>query len=106
MTLKTVGLLIVIALGVTVIGRISVVARANAQAQFNAAKTYQSKCASCHGKKAEKKFDKTKADDAHVQVILKGKKAAKPPHMPGYETKGITADQALALVTHMKSLQP
>jgi mono/diheme cytochrome c family protein len=93
-------------MGVTVLGLISVGARTNAQTQFNAATTYKSKCVSCHGKKAEKKFDKTKADDSHVQVILKGKKATKPPHMPGYEAKGVTADQALALVTYMKSLQP
>jgi len=39
-----------------------------------------------------------------VQIILKGKKAEKKPDMPEYETKGITADQARAILTHMRSL--
>jgi hypothetical protein len=29
----------------------------------------------------------------------------KPPNMPGFAEKGITADQAKALVAHMKSLK-
>jgi len=72
--------------------------------QFDPAATYKSKCAGCHGAKAEKKFDTTKSDDDLVQVILKGKKAEKPPNMPEYETKGITADQGRAILTHMRSL--
>ena len=71
---------------------------------FDAAKTYK-KCVACHGPKAEKKFDATKSDDEHVQIILKGKKAEKPPNMPAYETKGVTADQAKALLDYMKSLR-
>ena len=63
------------------------------------------KCVVCHGQKAEKKFDPTKADDEHVQIILKGKKPEKPPNMPAYETKGITAEQAKALLEYMKSLK-
>jgi len=72
---------------------------------FDAAKTYKGKCVACHGPKAEKKFDTTKSDDEHVQIILKGKKGEKPPNMPAYETKGITADQAKALLDYMKSLK-
>src|SRR5690242_14666540 len=72
---------------------------------FNAAAVYGAKCAMCHGKKAEKKFDATMADDAMAQIVLKGKKAEKPPNMPAYEAKGITAEQASALVAHMKSLR-
>ena len=64
---------------------------------------YKSKCVACHGATAEKKFDATKADDELIQIVLKGKKLEKPPHMPGYEEKGITADQAKALVAFMKS---
>ena len=71
---------------------------------FDAAKAYK-KCVACHGPKAEKKFDTTKSDDEHVQIILKGKKAEKPPHMPGYESKGVTAEQAKALLDYMKSLR-
>jgi mono/diheme cytochrome c family protein len=63
---------------------------------------YKSKCFACHGAKAEKKFDAVKADDELIQIVLKGKKAEKPPNMPGYEEKGITADQAKALVEFMK----
>jgi mono/diheme cytochrome c family protein len=63
---------------------------------------YKSKCFACHGATAEKKFDATKADDELILTVLKGKKMEKPPNMPGYEEKGITADQAKALVAFMK----
>ncbi len=66
---------------------------------------YKSKCAMCHGQTAEKKFDATKADDALIEAVLKGKKLEKPPNMPAFEEKGITADQAKALVAYMKSLK-
>lgn len=68
----------------------------------DSAALYKSKCFACHGATAEKKFDATKADDELIQTVLKGKKMEKPPHMPGYEEKGITADQAKALVVFMK----
>ena len=66
---------------------------------------YKAKCQMCHGPKAEKKFDCAKADDEHTQTILKGKKMEKPPNMPGFEEKGINADQAKALLEYMKSLK-
>ena len=69
----------------------------------DAAALYKSKCFACHGATAEKKFDATKADDELIQTVLKGKKLEKPPNMPGFEEKGITADQAKALVAFMKS---
>ena|SRR6185369_8446810 len=72
---------------------------------FDAAKTYKGKCVACHGPKAEKKYDAAKPEDEQVQAVLKGKKAEKPPNMPGYESKGITADQAKALVAYMKSVK-
>jgi hypothetical protein len=40
-----------------------------------------------------------------VTAILKGKKAAKPPHMPAFDAKGITKEQARALAEYMKSLR-
>jgi hypothetical protein len=40
-----------------------------------------------------------------VEAVLKGKKGEKPPNMPAYQEKGITEDQAKALVAHMKSLK-
>lgn len=73
--------------------------------QFDAGAIYKAKCVACHGQKAEKKFDTAKSDADHVQVVLKGKKMEKPPHMPGYEEKGITLDQANALIVYMKSIK-
>jgi mono/diheme cytochrome c family protein len=71
--------------------------------QDDVAALYKTKCFACHGATAEKKFDATKADDALIQIVLKGKKMEKPPNMPGFEEKGITVDQATALVAFMKS---
>lgn len=72
---------------------------------FDAAGTYKAKCFACHGAKAEKKFDATLSDDDMVQAVLKGKKPEKPPNMPAFEERGITADQAKALVAYMKSIK-
>jgi mono/diheme cytochrome c family protein len=69
----------------------------------DAAALYKTKCFACHGATAEKKFDAAKADDDLVQFVLKGKKMEKPPNMPAFEERGITADQAKALVAFMKS---
>jgi len=66
---------------------------------------YNSKCKMCHGATAEKKFDKTKADDVLIPVVLDGKTMEKPPNMPAFKEKGITPDQAKALVGYMKTLQ-
>jgi mono/diheme cytochrome c family protein len=73
--------------------------------EFDAAGTYKTKCVACHGAKAEKKFDATLADDVLLQAVLKGKKPEKPPNMPAFEERGITADQAKALVDYMKSVK-
>ena len=40
-----------------------------------------------------------------LDIVLKGKKAAKPPNMPGYEAKGVSSDQAKALIAYMKELK-
>jgi mono/diheme cytochrome c family protein len=82
---------------------ISVTAKGEAQA--DPAAFYASKCVTCHGKKAEKKFDTSLPDDQLVDIILKGKKPEKPPNMPSYGDKGVTAEQAKALVDHMKQLK-
>ena len=80
--------------------------RAGASADdFDAAGTYKTKCVACHGAKAEKKFDATLADDILLQAVLKGKRPEKPPNMPAFEERGITADQAKALVDYMKSVK-
>ncbi len=66
---------------------------------------YKTKCAACHTAKAEKFFDPVKTDALLTEIILKGKKGAKPPFMPGFEAKEITAEQAKALVGYMRSLK-
>lgn len=71
----------------------------------DAAATYKTKCFACHGAKAEKKFDTAKTEDELIQIVLKGKKMEKPPNMPVFEEKGITTDQAKALVLYMKSIK-
>jgi mono/diheme cytochrome c family protein len=73
----------------------------SAAVEDDAAAVYKAKCAMCHGQKAEKSFDMAKTDEQHVEAIMKGIK----PKMPAYESKGITADQAKALVAYMKSLK-
>src|ERR1044072_2726027 len=104
MTLKRSALIMVTAILLTLLGIVSAGAGRPSAETFDAAKAYK-KCVACHGAKAEKKFDATKSDDEHVQIILKGKKAEKPPNMPGYESKGITAVQAKALLDYMKTLR-
>ncbi len=69
---------------------------------FDAATFYKTKCAMCHGVKAEKKFDSTKADDKLVETVLKGRDGT--PKMPSYE-KAVNAEQAKAIVAYMKSLK-
>ena len=91
-------------LALTLVNPSAAPASAAAPQDFDAAAVYKAKCAMCHGQKAEKKFDSTKADEALVQTVLKGKDDVMPK-MPGYEAKGVTADQAKALVTQMKSLK-
>jgi mono/diheme cytochrome c family protein len=66
---------------------------------------YKSKCVACHGQKAEKKFDPSLPDEQLIDAILKGKKGEKPPNMPGYGAKGVSSDQAKALIAHMKELK-
>jgi mono/diheme cytochrome c family protein len=106
MTLKAIATAIVMAIGVLGIFSAGARARTSTANDFDAAASYKTmKCATCHGPKAEKKFDTTKSDDEHVQIILKGKKPEKPPNMPAYEAKGVTEDQAKALLTYMKSLR-
>ena len=66
---------------------------------------YKAKCVACHGQKAEKKFDPSLTDEQYIDAILKGKKPEKPPNMPAYGEKGVTAEQAKALLDLMKQLR-
>lgn len=67
--------------------------------------TYKAKCAMCHSPKAEKFYDPAVPADQQVEAILKGKKPEKPPNMPAFEPKGMTADDAKALVGYMQGLR-
>jgi mono/diheme cytochrome c family protein len=101
--LKKVGIAALAAGLLMSIGLLATPARSANQDDGSA--TYKTKCAACHGATAEKKFDATMAQEEMVKVILTGKKMEKPPNMPAYAEKGITEDQAKALVAHMKSLK-
>jgi|SRR3954464_8791609 cytochrome c553 len=80
-------------------------AKAVSTTTADTATDYKAKCAMCHGPKAAKSFDETLPEADMVQAILKGKKAEKPPHMPAFETKGITEDKAKELIAYMKELK-
>ena len=67
--------------------------------------TYKTKCGACHGPTALKFYDPEMAMEEQVEAIMKGKKGEKPPFMPGFESKGVTAEQALALAEYMKALR-
>ena len=71
---------------------------------FDAAASYKTKCAMCHGQKAEKKFDAAKADDLLVEAIMKGVNSH-PVKMPAYGPKGVTAEHAKAYALFMRSLK-
>ena len=71
----------------------------------DAAETYKTKCAMCHSPKAEKLFDPAKTDEVLTEIVMKGKKGEKPPFMPAFETKGMTAEQANEMVIFMKDLR-
>ena len=79
-------------------------APARAAQDFDAAAYYKAKCAMCHGQKAEKKFDPAKDDATHVSITMKGRDDV-TPKMPGYESKGVTEEQAKALVAFMRSVR-
>jgi mono/diheme cytochrome c family protein len=73
--------------------------------QEDAATAFKTKCAACHTPKAEKFYDPAKATEVQVETILKGRKGEKPPYMPGFEAKGMTAEQAKELADYMKQLR-
>ena len=83
---------------------ISATAQGEVQASDPAA-FYKAKCVACHGQKAEKKFDSSLTDEQLIEAVMKGKKPEKPPNMPAYADKGVTAEQAKGLVEHMKQLK-
>ena len=72
----------------------------------DAATTYKAKCAMCHSPKAEKLYENpTGPVEQQVDSVLKGKKGKKPPDMPAFGAKGMTADEAKELVVYMQGLR-
>lgn len=69
------------------------------------ADVYKAKCAMCHGQKAEKAYNPEMPLAQQIEVIMKGKKTEKPPSMPGFEARGMTAEQAKVLADFMKGLR-
>jgi mono/diheme cytochrome c family protein len=104
-TLKTVTLAAIVAAFFVAAALVSAATRMAPQEQFDASSTYKTKCVACHGQKAEKKFDAAIPDEQLIDIVMKGKKPEKPPNMPAYGEKGITAEQAKGLVEHMKLLR-
>jgi mono/diheme cytochrome c family protein len=105
-TLKKIslGLVILPLLGVMVLNTATSRTRAAAD-DFDAAAVYKAKCAMCHTATASKFFDTAKTDDQLVETIMKGMKTEKPPTMPAFEPKGVTAEQAKALAAYMRTLR-
>ena len=104
-TLKIMTITAMLAAFFAAVVMVSAAPRTKGEDQFDAGASYKAKCVACHGPTAAKKFDAAKSDADHAQIVLKGKKAEKPPHMPGYEEKGMTLDQANALVAYMRSIK-
>jgi mono/diheme cytochrome c family protein len=98
----TIGIVAVALFALALLG--TVPAQTEVQASDPAA-YYKTKCIICHGQKAEKKFDATLTEEQMVDVVMKGKKPEKPPNMPAYGEKGVTAEQAKGLVGYMKQLK-
>ena len=103
--LRTLTLVTAITMLIAAFVLISAAARTGNADDFDATATYKGKRVACHGAAAEKRFDANLAEADLAQIVLKGKKAEKPPNMPGYEEKGIIEEQAKALVAYMKSIK-
>ena len=104
-TIRIMTLTVTVAALFTAVVMVSAASRTAGGEQFDAGATYKSKCVACHGQKAEKKFDASLPDQQLVDIVMKGKKPEKPPNMPAYGEKGVTPEQAKALVDHMKQLK-
>ena len=100
-----VGVTAAFVLGVLMLAPVATSTATQEVSAANAAEFYNAKCKMCHGAKAEKKFDSALPEDQMLDAVLKGKKAEKPPNMPEYGSKGVTAEQAKGLIDYMKQLK-
>lgn len=103
--MKTLKIMTVSAILVAFFAVVVMLSAAAGEAQSDAGATYKAKCVACHGQKAEKKFDSSLPDAQLIDAVMNGKKPEKPPNMPAYGEKGVTAEQAKAMVEHMKQLK-
>jgi mono/diheme cytochrome c family protein len=104
--LKRIGAAVAVATLLILVSMVPGTAQTDAVKFADAASYYKdAKCVVCHGQKAEKKFNAELKDEELLEIILKGKKPEKPPNMPAYEAKGLTPEQAKAMIDYMKSLK-
>ena len=103
--LKRIGVAIVVVTMLALVFLVSGAAQTEVKFTDSASYYKDAKCVVCHGQKAEKKFNADLKEEELVEIVLKGKKPEKPPNMPAYEAKGLTADQAKGMVDYMKSLK-
>ena len=103
--LKRVGAAIGVVSMLTLVFLVSGVAQTEVKYTDAASYYKDGKCVVCHGQKAEKKFNAELKDEELLETVMKGKKPEKPPNMPGYEAKGLTAEQASAMIAYMKQLK-
>src|SRR5881398_2090832 len=98
---NSIGAICILAVGALIL---IVTGAAQTELKYSDAATYykDAKCVVCHGQAAEKKFDADDKDEELIKIILQGKKPEKPPNMPAYEPKGLTAEQAKAMVDYMR----
>jgi mono/diheme cytochrome c family protein len=104
-TIKIITMVVMLAAFFAALVIVTAASRTTGDDQFDAAATFKTKCVACHGAKAERKFDSSLPDAQLIDIVMKGKKPEKPPNMPAYSEKGVTAEQAKALVEQMKLLK-
>jgi len=73
--------------------------------QEDASQVYQRTCRECHGDSANQRFYQRLSEAELIQTILKGRMMEKPPDMPAFEEKGVTAEQARELALFMQELR-
>ena len=104
-TIKIMTMVVMLAAFFAALVIVTAASRTTGDDQFDAAATFKTKCVACHGAKAERKFDSSLPDAQLIDIVMKGKKPEKPPNMPAYSEKGVTTEQAKALVEQMKLLK-
>ena len=66
---------------------------------------YRMRCASCHGSRAESRFNPDLPEQQMVEAILYGRKAERPPDMPSFGDKGINEERAKGLIAYMRAVK-